>query len=35
MPLWLLTIVICTAVWVLGTVAVALAAMRLVRGEPD
>jgi hypothetical protein len=34
MPLWLLTIVICAAAWVLGTILVAVGAVRLVRREP-
>jgi hypothetical protein len=32
---WLLTIVICSAIWVLGTAAVVTGARWLVRHEPD
>jgi hypothetical protein len=35
MTLWLLTILICTAVWLLGSAFVVLGATRLVRHEPD
>ena len=35
MPLWVITILICTAVWVAGSVAVVLGATWLVRHEPD
>jgi hypothetical protein len=34
MPLWLLTVLICSIVWVLGTIAVVLGATWLVRHEP-
>jgi hypothetical protein len=34
MPLWVLTIVICAAAWVIGTIVVALGASRLVHHEP-
>lgn len=34
MPLWVLTIVICGAVWVVGSIAVVLGATWLVRHEP-
>jgi len=35
MPLWILTIAICAAIWVIGTILVALGATRLVRHQPD
>jgi hypothetical protein len=35
MPLWVLTIIICAAVWVLGTIFVVLGATWLVRHEAD
>jgi hypothetical protein len=34
MPLWVLTIAICVAVWIVGTIVVVLGAMRLIR-RPD
>jgi hypothetical protein len=34
MPLWVLTIVICSVLWVLGTVAVAAGAVWLNRHQP-
>jgi hypothetical protein len=34
MPLWLVTVVICTAVWVVGSVFVVVGALWLVRHEP-
>ena len=34
MPLWAVTIVICTVVWVAGTIAFAAGAVHLVRHEP-
>jgi len=34
MTLWLLTILICTAIWLAGTAVVAVGAVRLVRHEP-
>jgi hypothetical protein len=34
MTLWMLTIVICAAIWVLGTVLIVLGATRLVRHQP-
>ena len=34
MPLWMLTIVICAAIWVIGSIAVVLGATWLVRHEP-
>jgi hypothetical protein len=35
MTLWMLTIVICVAIWVAGTVAVVAGATWLVRHQPD
>ena len=35
MPLWALTIAICSSIWVLGTIVVVLGATWLVRNEPD
>ena len=34
MPLWLLTVLICSVVWVIGTILVVLGASWLVRHEP-
>lgn len=34
MPLWVLTIVICSLIWVIGTAVVVLGATWLVRHEP-
>ena len=34
MPLWELTVIICSAIWVLGTIALALGWLRLSRREP-
>ena len=34
MPLWVLTIVICSLIWVIGTAIVVLGATWLVRHEP-
>jgi hypothetical protein len=34
MELWVLTVVVCSAVWVIGTILVALGATWLVRHEP-
>jgi hypothetical protein len=35
MQLWVLTIVICSVIWVIGTVLVAVGATWLVRHQPD
>ena len=35
MTLWMLTIAICTVIWVVGSVVVALGATWLVRHQPD
>jgi len=35
MPYWLLTVVICAAIWIVGTVVVALVARRLVATQAD
>jgi hypothetical protein len=34
MPLWALTILICAAIWLVGSLLVTLGAVRLVRREP-
>jgi len=34
MPLWVLTIVICAVIWVIGTIFVAVGATWLVRHQP-
>ena len=34
MPLWAVTILICAAIWLVGSILVTLGATRLVRREP-